>query len=326
MFYGEFQVALQASRRLRLPSKYAKLFSESSRRSPIVGPVGILIPIDRSVSLFPFDFFQNQISSMWVRDVVWEANVEEIVSNNVLHPCDPLFQSDVVSEKIRGAVQVLREEGKLSGRLLRQLSGRDFEKLVAEVFGSLGATVQANIHVLGAEIDLLLVEVGQEGAIQFSVVECKHRVGSRRVVTLSEVMRLYGLGEALGKQDLSIKRKLIVTTTGFSPRAKQFARVYNMDLLNYEALTDWIRQNGISGQGKRCPVFRIVRVDGAGRLYLPGSLIRHLRVALPGGVAMVGIGDGVELWNPRLWDQVLQEGLTTFQETALELLREHRKI
>ncbi len=57
--------------------------------------------------------------------------------------------------------------------------------------------------------------------------------------------------------------------------------------------------------------------DKQGRIGLPQNLIEY--AGLKRDVVLVGVSDGIEVWNAETWDAQLGESLETFEETAREL-------
>jgi hypothetical protein len=182
---------------------------------------------------------------------------------------------------------------------------------------SLGINVQPNVHIQGAEVDLLLLELGKHGEVGFTIIECKHRERSQKAVGINQVLRLYGLREALRK-DYCVKNALIVSTTGFSPDAGQFARLYKLDLLNFEGFLDWILAHDLVSKSQHFPLFRMTNLDPRGRFYLPESLTSYLKLADP-RVGVLSLYSTIELWNPSIFEDFDKEAEKEADLIAAEL-------
>jgi len=295
MFLGQYEMILEKERRLRLPSRFAKKLRVPTGNKLLGYPM-IVTPLDEFLSIYPLDYFQSLGVHEWIRDISWTKEINEMVRNNKFHPCVPFYKNDRISEKVREATKILTGEIKRGPETLRNLSGKDVEKLLYEILTSLGINVQLNVHILGAEIDLLLLELNEHGRVEFTIIECKHRERSQKVIGINQIMRLYGLKEAL-KKDFSIKNALIVSTTGFSSNAKQFAKLYKLDLVNYQGFLDWVTTHDLFSKSLHHPIFKIVNLDQRGRFYLPECLTSYLKVYHQ-RIAILGVIDRIEIWNP----------------------------
>ena len=60
--------------------------------------------------------------------------------------------------------------------------------------------------------------------------------------------------------------------------------------------------------------------DKQGRVGLPQNLIEY--AGLKRDVVLVGLSDGVEVWDAETWDAQLAESLDSFEETARKLSKE----
>ena len=63
--------------------------------------------------------------------------------------------------------------------------------------------------------------------------------------------------------------------------------------------------------------------DKQGRIGLPQNLIEY--AGLKRDVVLVGVSDGIEVWNAETWDAQLGESLETFEETARELSKQPKE-
>lgn len=303
MFLGQNEMILAKEKRLRLPPRYTKELRVPTGNKLLGYPM-IIAPLEEFLAIYPFDYFQNLDVREWIREISWTKEINEMVRNNKFHPCVPFYESDRISKKVREATKILTGEIKRGPETLRNLSGKDVEKLLYEILTSLGINVQLNVHILGAEIDLLLLELNEHGRVEFTIIECKHRERSQKVIGISQIMRLYGLKEAL-KKDFSIKNALIVSTTGFSSNAKQFAKLYKLDLVNYQGFLDWVTTHDLFSKSLHYPVFKIANLDQRGRFYIPECLTSYLKIYHQ-RVLILGVLDRIEIWNPLTFRETIK--------------------
>lgn len=323
---GEYQTILEQKTRLRLPRNLVRNLGIPKRERLIGYPMIVAPTTDNrpvfpftigNLTMFPLSDLQGWRIPSWLGEISWTKQIHEIVSHNKIHPSIPFYRSDKISEKVREAVKILKGEIEGTPKTLRNLSGKDFEKLLYEILASVGINVQVNVHILGAEIDLLLLELNEDGKVEFTIIECKHRWQSQKVVSINQVMRLYGLREAL-KKDFYIKNALIVSTTDFSPNAKQFAKLYQLDLVSYEGFLDWIIEHGLMSNSLHYPVFRMINLDRRGRFHLPKSLISYLENP-DRSVTIIGALGYIELWNSSTWGIYYKHMKSVFVELAKKI-------
>jgi hypothetical protein len=124
--------------------------------------------------------------------------------------------------------------------LLYQLSPRAFEELMAEVFASLGYTVQLTAQTRDGGKDLIAV-ASLHGIEMRLLVECK-RYARDRKVDVGLVRQLYGV-----KQMERATKAILATTSYFSPDARSVERqfIHELELKDYDAVVRWIRAAGL---------------------------------------------------------------------------------
>lgn len=326
LLMGVYQIPLEQKTRLRLPCNFVRNLGIPKRDRllgypMIVAPTTDTLPIFpftlEKLTIFPFSYFQGSHISSWLGEISWTKQIHEIVSRNKIHPSIPFYKTDKVSGKVRAAIETLKGEIKRSPETLRNLSGKDFERLLYEILASVGINVQLNVHILGTEIDLLLLQLSEHGRVEFTIIECKHRQRSQKVVGIGQVMRLYGLKEVL-KKSLCVKNALIVSTTDFSPNAKRFAKLYQLDLVNYESFLDWIIQHGLFSNSQHYPLFRMINLDRRGRFRLPKSLTSYLKNP-DRPMTVLGLFELIELWNSSTWEVYYKHIKPVFEELAKKI-------
>jgi len=249
--------------------KLCSLEGDSERGLAVFRPT-IMIPAEDCIALCDKTSFEVALS--WATEVHWHSSLYPVLADARPQPTIPLYRSDHISESVMLAKKTITEALTLPSGQTRRISGRDFERIVGDTLEFLGVNVQMNPRTPCGEIDLLLLHVTRDRGIESTVVECKH---TKRGVSLSQVMRLYGLREALGR-DLNIKNAILVTTSSCSSPARQATKILAMDVMNYEALMDWVNKQGLANQEKRYPLFRIANMDRYGRVCIPKCLSPYL--------------------------------------------------
>jgi Tfp pilus assembly protein PilF/DNA-binding transcriptional regulator/RsmH inhibitor MraZ len=300
---GEYDRFLEAGRRVRLPPKYVEYIKERQRNHKFGDCMLVAVPTKECISIFPTIDFQASAISEWLHDIQWDREIEDLFVNNKIYPSNPLYSTDKVSKKLKEVNDILTEETQKCSSNLRKLSGNDFEKLLFEILTSYSINVQLNVHVLGAEIDLLLLEFSEQGKVEFKVIECKHQMKSQKSVGISQIMRLYGLKEAIRNTNVfPLGEPLIVSTTGFSHNAKQFARVYGVDLMNYRDFLEWVTTHNLISQSPGYPLFMLINMDKYGRLWLPRQLASYIQAGTE-PITIIGGLDYIELWKKTSWEK-----------------------
>jgi hypothetical protein len=301
MFFRSSSVGrYQKTGHVNIPIRFAEQLNNLEDRKLIV------VPLYNSLILIPeVNFDRNPMH--WIQEVLWDSSIKEVVSHNTVYPSTPFFQNNISNEKLHQAANLLKHECITNSKIINRLSGHDFEKLIAEVFRTYGITVQMNIRLLGAEVDLLLIEFDDKFNKKFSIIECKHRSISKKSVGISEVLRIYGLSEALRRKDIPIERSIIVTTNEFSMPAKSFSKIYNLELVEFEALVDWIKQNKIEYNNTNYPVFQNLNFDNRARIYIPKLLRQYLKLSKGSEIAWVGTANSFELMKKEFWEHAQSE-------------------
>ena len=124
--------------------------------------------------------------------------------------------------------------------VVRNLSGRDFENLIAEIIASLGfedISLRVSTHL--GEVDILCFSKDVLGSKIGYIFELKQRGESMKPVTLSEVTRLYGLKEGLNER-LGISQGVFVTTTNYTSPSREAANIYSLTLKDYQDVLEWL--------------------------------------------------------------------------------------
>lgn len=295
--YGEYQHILGIDNRITLPSKFYQAINKDSK-SQEWGLQMTIIPIEDCLKLIPLadtDF------SSWVKDMEWVPSIKNLVQNNKIHPAYPYYSTnDSVSVKIRDVYDIIKDELQIGTKYPRNISGKDFEKLLYDILTCCGFNVQLNFRLFGGEIDLLLSEVNNNGKIEYTIIECKNREISNGKISINQIMRLYGLNEAL-KTNMCMKNSMIVSTTGFTRNAKQISKLYNFNALDFDGFMKWIDEHRPNDTQIAYPLFMTVNVDTRKRLRIPNILVQYV-VSNNNDISIVGVSNSIEIWNKKTWN------------------------
>jgi HJR/Mrr/RecB family endonuclease len=122
-----------------------------------------------------------------------------------------------------------KEEGKLIQLILDNMSPSQFENVVAEIYEKQGykVTVTGGSHDRGIDI---IAEKSVGEAREKVAIQCKHQ---KVVVGRPILQQLWGVVA----DDHSITRGDLVTSSGFSAEAKDFAKGKRLTLINRKALS-----------------------------------------------------------------------------------------
>jgi hypothetical protein len=107
-----------------------------------------------------------------------------------------------------------------------------FERRVAAIYRTLGATVEHDVALAGNQIDILLVEKTSAGTAIRSAVECKFH---SRQIGINTVNAFAGLVLLLRSRNL-VERGIIVAHSGFTRTARSAAEQHGIDLVEFADL------------------------------------------------------------------------------------------
>ena len=131
---------------------------------------------------------------------------------------------------------------------LRQMSSRDFERIVAEIFDGYGFQVELTQRTRDGGRDIVALTRDGLGLSTKYIVECK-RYAEHVPVRVELVRSLYGV-----KQAERADHAILATTSYFTRDAEKFCRapeVWNLHLRDFDAITEWLRnyERPISSKG-----------------------------------------------------------------------------
>ncbi len=120
--------------------------------------------------------------------------------------------------------------------MLREISPREFEGVVAELLAANGYHVQLTPPTRDGGYDVMAVRKDALGMETTTLVECK-RYAQGRKVPVSVVRGLYGVKSLLG-----VSSAVLVTNSQFSEDARKFVEArHDMQLIEYTDLLNWFR-------------------------------------------------------------------------------------
>lgn len=196
-----------------------------------------------------------------------------VLNDHAVFPTEPVYESHESSERLLLAAAVLRDVEAKDG--LRHLSGKEFEVLVRDILASAGLTVQQNLRIEGADVDLFFC-VTTERRSEFVLVECKHQARSGKPASISQVLRLYGLREVV-RSTHDFNYAVLVSSTGVSSPGMVFSSVHHMDAYTLGWFLEWLAQLS-RPDVVRHPVFKVQNIDSRRRISLPQPFLRSVGV------------------------------------------------
>lgn len=147
---------------------------------------------------------------------------------------DLLYLYDSISELIFA----LKE----ANYLLDELTPRQFEEVVAEVFRKKGFKVDITKRTRDGGKDIIAIQTDSLGLENKYFIECK-RYSEKNKISVDIVRSLYGVHNTADGPNKSI----IVTTSTFTTDARKFVKQeipssWHLDLVDRELLTSWLKE------------------------------------------------------------------------------------
>jgi len=307
-------------------------FHEQNPECGFRGTPVILIPERQCVSVYNGDHFVRMISSLAIdyatgegisaeefKEILappdcttWSMSTEELTKMVEATPAPVDCVNSLAYAKSRHALDLL---GGQSLQDLSRLSSSSLKKFIRDSLVACGIDTQMRVRVLGGEIDLLLGTFG-EGGVSFTIIQCRHRMASGKRVGMSDVVRLYELGEVI-KRDFSVPNMLIVSTTGFSSEAEDFAKEHEIGALDYSGFLEWVDRCGTESNEFARPSLMYTQVDKRGRLRLPEYALNFIG-APDGKVTIVGTGDHLVIWSTERWEERCLKEMSLYGDMLAE--------
>jgi nucleoside 2-deoxyribosyltransferase len=126
---------------------------------------------------------------------------------------------------------------KLHALNVKPTKGYEFERDVAVIFRALGAKVEQDTAVAGNQIDIMVAEQTPAGTTTRTAVECK--AYSRPVGV--DIVNSFAMISHLLRQRGLIDKAMIIAAAGFTKQARDAAREYNVELLEFADLQQRVR-------------------------------------------------------------------------------------
>lgn len=120
--------------------------------------------------------------------------------------------------------------------ILRRISPRAFEELMAEVFSTFGYIVELTAPSRDGGKDIVAIRA-DHGIVSKLLIECKRYVPPN-MVKVGLVRQLYGV-----KQLEQATKAVLVTTSYFTRGARELEQqhLYELELKDFDAVTEWIK-------------------------------------------------------------------------------------
>ncbi len=181
-----------------------------------------------------------QVSSLNLSEEL-TAPIEEAVEKLLAIAGEPIYSS--LAEEGAAADGLILQVGEdllfraaRNPEIMRKITPRAFEELMAEVFDSFGYEVELTAPSRDGGVDLIAVR--QLQGIPFRLlVECKRYVPPNKI-GVGRVRELWGV-----KSSRSASQALLVTTSYFTRGAEEFQRrhLYELELKDFGAVTEWVQ-------------------------------------------------------------------------------------
>lgn len=120
---------------------------------------------------------------------------------------------------------------------LFSLDPRHFEELIASIYADLDYDVKLTKRTSDGGRDIIALSQKNYLSLKL-IIECK-RYAKHRKVTVSQVRALFGV-----MQDENVTKALLVTTSGFTKQAREFAHrnIWKLDLADHDDIVGMIRR------------------------------------------------------------------------------------
>jgi hypothetical protein len=258
----------------------------------------VIIPVnDRGAALVPLRQF---IGGEWLEDATVKWSEDFLTQARSFPEATPaIWAAAAPDSRVPVVVEMVESELRQSRARPR---GKAFEALIAAAFAEKGYAVQGNVRLLGADADLVALSSDRDGRVEMTIVECKDYRSSSRSVGVSEVMRLFGFGQALGLSGVSA-RTLLVTSTQMSAAGSRMATLTRVETTDLQSILDWTEANRPAAASGFSPVVKIATVRADGRLRLPVEFRRYLD--LRENVVVMGRLDRMELYARHNWVELV---------------------
>jgi DNA-binding transcriptional regulator/RsmH inhibitor MraZ len=308
--YGIYDHKVSNKGKILIPSKLRDEITQDNSGDP-----HIIFPVDECLTVFNPDQGKKLLGVL--NDInLWDDEIVYLLKDFPMHLTYPHYKATSLAEKLIEINKIIQQEIDVGYKTNHPITGKDFEKLVRDILALYGFSVQLNVHILGAEVDLLMTASTSDGTIQYTIIECKNYEISNNKVEIRQVMSVFGLNEALKQTDSRFSQTMIINTTGFTKNSVGFAKLCGMSLYDFQGFLTWIKGHKIDMQRILPPIFKPIILNSRHEIKIPNEL-RHF---LPSqNVTLVGTGSSFEIWDKEKWTAEESKAITPEDLTRLFL-------
>lgn len=120
---------------------------------------------------------------------------------------------------------------------LHEITPRDFERIIAEIFKGFGFNVELTQATRDGGRDIIACRTDRLDITTKHIIECR-RYASNQPIRVNMVRALYGV-----KEEQKADHAVLATTSYFTKDAEEFAEkpnVHNLHLKGYNEIVDWL--------------------------------------------------------------------------------------
>ena len=189
------------------------------------------IHLEFEVSEYPIEFFNFALNKSIGAETEGEPRM--IYLEEIYHI------EDVTP--IQDAVKDLITKIKSNPNHIRNITPREFEEIIAEIFKKRGFTVELTKQTRDGGKDIIAISKDELGIKTKFFIECKH-YDEERKIGVDVIRTLHGVKN----QKEGPNKTIIATTSSFTLDAKKFvseqmSSSWDMELVDYDRVMDWIK-------------------------------------------------------------------------------------
>ena len=318
MLRGSYYLELNMNDNLLVPKQLYSQFSKlNDTKTTIDEQLIHMIPNGNSVMLLPNSTFSGFQLNEHVQQLNWDNDIAKVLVNKFPLPSTPWFSEKNSPLPLDQARELLNYEiKKLKGTSSQK--GRQVEKILKEILLAMGVFVEANVRVMGSEIDLMLCRYNKLGKVQYTIIELKFRESK---ATISQVLRLFGLQEAL-RTKVDIPNSLIANISGYTSNSEAMIKQVGISGIGIDELFDWVDSYGLNNNKETLPFVKSTSLSAKGEFALPAELKGHFSKKL----LISGIVNLLELWNAEDWEKQLERDLDKIRADDFLLQLPHNSL
>lgn len=154
--------------------------------------------------------------------------------------------SDNEFEQLSNPIQELIIYLRNNPEYMREITPRDFEEVIAEIFKDKGFVVDLTMRTRDGGKDIIAIHKNELGIETKFFIECK-RYAENNKVGVDVIRALHGVKNTLNGPNKTI----LVTTSSFTPDARNFVAneltsTWDMSLIDYQGIVSWLQNYGDS--------------------------------------------------------------------------------